>query len=128
VHWIDPSSRELLDLVVERVARLPVLLLVTFRPEFQPPRSGQAHVTVLVLNRLDRREGAALVRRVVGTEALPGDASAVEPTRSQNITVSCRRSAVSCGFASINAGCGAAGTTQSQPAFFADVRARRRCP
>jgi class 3 adenylate cyclase len=66
VHWIDPSSRELLDLVVERVARLPVLLLVTFRPEFQPPWTGQAHVTVLVLNRLDRREGAVLVQRVVG--------------------------------------------------------------
>jgi class 3 adenylate cyclase/predicted ATPase len=73
VHWIDPSSRELLDLIIERVAQLPVLLLVTFRPEFQPPWSGQAHVTVLVLNRLDRREGAALVRRVAGTGALPGD-------------------------------------------------------
>jgi class 3 adenylate cyclase len=65
VHWIDPSSRELLDLVVERVARLPVLVLVTFRPEFQPLWTGQAHVAVLVLNRLDRREGAALVRRIV---------------------------------------------------------------
>jgi class 3 adenylate cyclase/predicted ATPase len=73
VHWIDPSSRELLDLLVERVPRLPVLLLVTFRPEFQPPWTGQAHVTVLILNRLDRREGAAMVRRVVGNEALSGD-------------------------------------------------------
>ena len=73
VHWIDPSSRELLDLVIERVPRLPVLLLVTFRPEFQPPWTGQAHVTILVLNRLDRREGAALVQRVVGTGELPSD-------------------------------------------------------
>jgi predicted ATPase len=73
VHWIDPSSRELLDLLVERVARLPVLLLVTFRTEFLPPWTGQAHVTVLVLNRLDRREGAVLVQRVAGAEALPGD-------------------------------------------------------
>jgi class 3 adenylate cyclase/predicted ATPase/DNA polymerase III delta prime subunit len=73
VHWIDPSSRELFDLVVERVPRLPVLVLVTFRPEFQPPWTGQAHVTVLVLNRLDRREGAALVREVVGTRALPSN-------------------------------------------------------
>jgi class 3 adenylate cyclase/predicted ATPase len=73
VHWIDPSSRDLLDLLVERVARLPVLLLVTFRPEFQPPWSGQAHVTALVLNRLDRREGAALVQSVVGAGALPED-------------------------------------------------------
>ncbi|MBZ9701775.1 MULTISPECIES: AAA family ATPase [unclassified Mesorhizobium] len=73
VHWIDPSSRELLDLVIERVPRLPVLLLLTFRPEFQPPWTGQSHVMVMVLNRLDRREGAALVQRVVGTGELPSD-------------------------------------------------------
>ena len=73
VHWIDPSSRELLDLVIERVPRLPVLVLVTFRPEFQPPWSGQAQVTVLVLNRLDRGQGATLVQAVVGAGALPGD-------------------------------------------------------
>jgi predicted ATPase len=73
VHWVDPSSRELLDFVVERVAHLPVLLLVTFRPEFQPPWTGQAHVTVLVLNRLDRRDGATLVQRVVGAKALTDD-------------------------------------------------------
>ena len=36
-HWIDPTSRELLDLTVERVCSLPVLLIVTFRPEFLPP-------------------------------------------------------------------------------------------
>ena len=40
VHWIDPSSRELLDLMIDRVRRLPVLLLITFRPEFQPPWRG----------------------------------------------------------------------------------------
>ncbi|MBZ9867010.1 AAA family ATPase [Mesorhizobium sp. CA15] len=73
VHWIDPSSRELLDLIIEQVPRLPVLLLLTFRPEFQPPWTGQAHVTVLVLNRLDHREGAALVQRVVGIGELPSD-------------------------------------------------------
>ena len=36
-HWIDPTSRELLDLTVEHLRTLPVLLLITFRPEFQPP-------------------------------------------------------------------------------------------
>ena len=44
-HWIDPTSRELLDLTVDRVRRLPVLLVITFRPEFQPPWGGRAHVT-----------------------------------------------------------------------------------
>jgi predicted ATPase len=36
-HWIDPTSSDLIDLTVDRIRRLPVLLLVTFRPEFQPP-------------------------------------------------------------------------------------------
>jgi class 3 adenylate cyclase/predicted ATPase len=73
VHWIDPTTREVLDAAIERVARLPVLLLITFRPEFQPPWTGQAHVTMLTLKRLDRREGAALVERIVGNTALPSD-------------------------------------------------------
>ncbi len=47
VHWIDPSSRELLDITVERVESLPVLLVMTFRPEFQPPWTGQPHVSTL---------------------------------------------------------------------------------
>jgi hypothetical protein len=38
-HWIDPTSLELLDLTVERVPSLPVLLIITFRPEFTPPES-----------------------------------------------------------------------------------------
>jgi class 3 adenylate cyclase/predicted ATPase len=73
VHWIDPSSSELLDLAAERAARLPVLLLVTFRPGFQPSWTGQPHVTALALNRLGPREGAALVRRVAGAAALPDE-------------------------------------------------------
>jgi len=70
-HWIDPTSRELLDLTVERVRNLPVLMLVTFRPEFQPPWTDEPHVTMLVLNRLDQPSRAALVREIVGGKALP---------------------------------------------------------
>ena len=51
-HWVDPTSRELLDLTVERVRSLPVLLIVTFRPEFQPPWTGQPQVSMVTLNRL----------------------------------------------------------------------------
>jgi class 3 adenylate cyclase/tetratricopeptide (TPR) repeat protein len=72
-HWIDASSRELLDLTIDRIQRLPVLLFVTFRPEFEPPWSGQSRVTTLVLNRLDRPDGTALVRRMLGAQALPED-------------------------------------------------------
>jgi class 3 adenylate cyclase/predicted ATPase len=71
-HWIDPTSRELLDLIVARIRNLSVLLIVTCRPEFQPPWCGEPHVANLVLNRLDRRDRAALVTQVAG-KALPDD-------------------------------------------------------
>ena len=74
-QWIDPTSRELLDLVVKRVRDLPALLIVTFRPEFQPSWIGQAHVTMLVLNRLDLRDRAALIKQIAGRKSLPDDVS-----------------------------------------------------
>ena len=70
IHWIDPSSRELLDRVIERVAEWPVLVLAMFRPEFQPPWTGQPHVTLLALQRLDRRDTAAMVANVAGNAVL----------------------------------------------------------
>ena len=69
-HWVDPTSRELLDLTLDRVSRLPVLVVVTFRPEFQPAWSGQPHVTTLALNRLGDRDGAALVEGLTGAADL----------------------------------------------------------
>jgi class 3 adenylate cyclase/predicted ATPase len=71
VHWIDPTSLELLGLMVERVQQLPVLLLVTARPEFNPPWPNHAHVTTLPLTRLSRQEGAALAQHITGGKALP---------------------------------------------------------
>ena len=71
VHWVDPTSRELLDLIVEQVRRRPVLLLITFRPEFQPLWIGQPHVTMMTLSRLDARDGATIVERTAGNRALP---------------------------------------------------------
>jgi class 3 adenylate cyclase/predicted ATPase len=73
VHWVDPSTLELLDLLVARVRALPVLVVLTYRPEFSPPWSGQAHITYLPLNRLGRRQGAAMVGRVAGGKALPAE-------------------------------------------------------
>jgi predicted ATPase len=72
-HWIDPTSRELLDLIIERIRSLSVLLIVTFRPEFQPPWAGQPQVTMLALNRLDRRDRTALVAQIAGGNALPNE-------------------------------------------------------
>jgi TolB-like protein/class 3 adenylate cyclase/predicted ATPase len=69
LQWADPSSRELLDLMVEYVERLPALLIATFRPEFQPPWIGQPYVTTLSLRRLSREESAEVVRWVVANTA-----------------------------------------------------------
>ena len=72
-HWVDPTSLELLDLVIERTRNLPVLLIVTFRPEFQPVWTGQPQVTMLTLNRLDRRDRGALVMQIASGRALPDE-------------------------------------------------------
>jgi len=72
-HWVDPTSLELFDLTIERIRNLPVLLIVTYRPEFQPPWTGQPQVTMLTLNRLDRRDRSALVAQIAGGKALPDE-------------------------------------------------------
>jgi class 3 adenylate cyclase/predicted ATPase len=72
-HWIDPTSRDLLDLLVERARSLSMLLIVTFRPEFQPPWTGQPQVMMLALNRLDRSDRTTLVEQIAGGKALPDE-------------------------------------------------------
>jgi class 3 adenylate cyclase/tetratricopeptide (TPR) repeat protein len=72
-HWFDPTSLELLDLIVDRIERLPVLLVVTFRPEFTPRWTGRPHVTLLTFNRLSRGEGAALVGHLAHGKPLPAE-------------------------------------------------------
>ncbi len=84
-HWIDPTSRELLDLTVERVGSLPVLLIVTFRPEFQPSWTGQPQVTMLALNRLDRHDRTALVEQIAGAKPLPDEVVAQIADRTDGV-------------------------------------------
>jgi class 3 adenylate cyclase/tetratricopeptide (TPR) repeat protein len=72
-HWTDPTSLEVFSRVVDRIRSLRVLLIVTFRPEFQPPWIGQPHVTALTINRLTEREIGAMINRVVGNKLLPGN-------------------------------------------------------
>ena len=71
VHWIDPTSLEALGRIVDRLKTLRALLIVTYRPEFDPPWIGRAYVTALSLNRLGDREIAALIDRVTGNKSLP---------------------------------------------------------
>ena len=73
VHWSDPTTLEVLGRVVGRIRRLRVLLIVSFRPEFDPPWIGQPHVTALTINRLTEREIGAMIDRVVGNKLLPAN-------------------------------------------------------
>jgi class 3 adenylate cyclase/tetratricopeptide (TPR) repeat protein len=73
LHWIDPTSLEVLNRTVDRIKTLPVLLIVTFRPEFNAPWTGQSGATSLVLNRLSEHEAAAIIARVAGNKSLPAD-------------------------------------------------------
>ena len=71
VHWIDPTSLEVLGRTVNRLRTLGVLLIVTYRPEFEPPWIGRPYVTALTLNRLGEREIVAMIDRVAGNKPLP---------------------------------------------------------
>jgi class 3 adenylate cyclase/tetratricopeptide (TPR) repeat protein len=71
VHWIDPTSLELLAATVERVPQLRALMLITARPEFAPPWPSYPHTTTIPLTRLGRRDGTALILRVTGGKTLP---------------------------------------------------------
>jgi class 3 adenylate cyclase len=72
-HWTDPSSLEALGRAVDRIKALPVLLILTFRPEFNAPWVGQSHVTSVTLNRLGERKVAVFIAHIVGSKGLPAD-------------------------------------------------------
>ncbi len=72
-HWIDPTSLEAFARTVDRLRALPVLLIVTFRPEFEPPWIGRPHVTALTINRLAQREIDALIDSVLGNKLIPAN-------------------------------------------------------
>lgn len=71
VHWIDPTSQELLDLLIPKLHGLPVLMVLTHRLEYVPSWAGQPGVTILILNRLGRQYGAKLVDSVTEGRTLP---------------------------------------------------------
>jgi class 3 adenylate cyclase/predicted ATPase len=70
-HWTDPTSLELVGRILERIIRLRVLLIITFRPEFQPPWIGLPHMTTVTLNRLGKKDINAIIDRMVGNKSLP---------------------------------------------------------
>ncbi len=69
-HWTDPTSLELFGLVVDRIQSLRALLIVTFRPEFNPPWVGRPHVTALTINRLTKRDVDTMIDGAIGNHLL----------------------------------------------------------
>jgi len=84
-HWVDPTSLEVFGRTVDQIKTLPVLLIVTFRPEFNAPWAGRSHVTSLALNRLGEREATAIIARLVGNKELPADVMAEIVERTDGI-------------------------------------------
>ena len=73
VHWADPTSLEVMDLLVDRVKNIPLLIVLTHRPEFQSRWSGHGHVAALNLSKLTRAQSSAMVSKLAGGKALPAE-------------------------------------------------------
>jgi class 3 adenylate cyclase/tetratricopeptide (TPR) repeat protein len=73
VHWVDPTSQELLEALVPRLQTLPVLLVVTHRPEYAPPWVGEPHATRLALRRLERSKVVQFVGEMTGGRVIPSE-------------------------------------------------------
>jgi predicted ATPase len=85
VHWIDPTSLEAVNRTVDRIKTLPVLLVVTFRPEFNAPWMGQSRVMSVTLTRLGQREATAIIARLAGNKELPAEMMAEIAERTDGI-------------------------------------------
>ncbi len=73
LHWADPSTLELIGLLIEQAPTAPLLMVLTSRPEFVPPWPARSHMTPITLNRLERQHSEALVTRLAGDKPLPAE-------------------------------------------------------
>ncbi|MBI3799274.1 MAG: AAA family ATPase, partial [Deltaproteobacteria bacterium] len=73
LHWADPSTIELLGLLLDQVPTTRLLLLLTARPEFTPPWSSRMHLTSLTLARLPRMQVGEMIEKVTGGKPLPAE-------------------------------------------------------
>ena len=73
VHWIDPTTLDLINQLIEAIKEAPILFLITFRPEFFPPWLDWSNVTMLRLNRLGRDHARAIIVDIAGGKELPAD-------------------------------------------------------
>jgi predicted ATPase/class 3 adenylate cyclase len=73
LHWADPTTLEVLGLAIEQAPTVPMLHVLTYRPEFSPPWPPRSHLTPLVLNRLERPQVEALIAQRAGGKTLPAE-------------------------------------------------------
>jgi predicted ATPase/class 3 adenylate cyclase len=73
LHWADPSTQELIGLLIEQAPTTSLLMILTNRPEFVPPWPPRSHITPITLNRLERSHAEAMVTRIAGQKQLPGE-------------------------------------------------------
>jgi predicted ATPase/class 3 adenylate cyclase len=73
LHWVDPSTLEMLSLLVDQGPTARILALFTFRPDFASPWAGRAHLTQLTVNRLPRRQAVEVIRQVAHGKVLPAE-------------------------------------------------------
>jgi predicted ATPase len=73
LHWVDPSTQEWLSLLIDQIPTTRVLMLLTFRPDFQPPWAVRSHLTHLTLGRLSPRQTEGMIGEVVGGKPLPAE-------------------------------------------------------
>ena len=71
LHWVDPSTLELLSLLVDQGPTARIMALFTFRPDFPPPWTGRAHLTQLTVNRLPQQQAIEVIRQVAHGKGLP---------------------------------------------------------
>jgi predicted ATPase len=85
LHWADPTTLELLGLVVEQAPTAALLHVLTFRPEFVPPWPPRSHLTPLTLNRLERPQVEALITRLARGKRLPPEVMAYIVTHADGV-------------------------------------------
>ena len=76
LHWIDPTTQDLLGRIIEQGQSIPALMLLTSRPEFQNPWLGLSNLTTLNLQRLNTNNSSEIVRRLTHGKALPDEVMA----------------------------------------------------
>ena len=72
-HWIDPTTLDVISTIIDRLHNAAILLVVTYRPEFEPPWHSYSNVTVHSLNRLSRRQSVHMLAKLVGAKKLSAD-------------------------------------------------------